>query len=78
MSRIGSARARAGEAAGELRKKECRVCGREYEYPLPRSPATRLYCETCVGLPAEVRKVLEQFRREIKRLQRQVEALRAK
>lgn len=67
------ARQRGGE---ELQQRVCRACQGTYEYPLPRSLATRFYCESCMGLPAEVRAMFEKYNRRIRDLTSQVEQLR--
>jgi len=60
----------------ELQQRVCRVCQETYDYPVPRSLATRFYCEACVELPARVRMTLEKQSRRIKELATQVEQLR--
>ncbi len=34
------------------RLRTCRACGKQFEYPLKGSPATRFHCEDCVDHPA--------------------------
>jgi hypothetical protein len=61
---------------GELQQRVCRVCQQTYDYPLPRSLATRFHCEVCVALPSQVRAVFERQNRRIKELTIQVDELR--
>jgi len=42
---------------------------------VPRSPATRFYCESCAELPAEVRAVLEKYNKRLKALAAQIDKL---
>jgi len=60
----------------ELQDRTCRCCDRGYKYPALRSLATRFYCERCAALAADVRDLLEQFNKRIRRLTAEVEALK--
>jgi chaperonin cofactor prefoldin len=59
----------------EIRKRVCRGCNESYDYPVPRSPATRFYCDSCAELPAEVRAILEKYNKRIKAMAAQIEKL---
>ncbi|MHC4064659.1 MAG: hypothetical protein ACYSUI_09190 [Planctomycetota bacterium] len=60
----------------ELQSRTCRCCDRGYKYPVPKSPATRFYCERCAALDAGVRQTLEHFNKRIRRLSSQVESFK--
>ncbi len=60
----------------ELQERACRCCERSYRYPVPRSTATRFYCQYCVGLDAGVREMFELFNKRLGRLTSQIESLR--
>ncbi len=62
--------------ADEIQQRTCRVCGRTYQYPVPRSLATRFSCDKCVGLDPEVRTMFQHFNKRIQTLQKQVNALK--
>ncbi len=59
----------------ECRTRVCRACNESYLYPVPKSPATRFYCETCAELPAGVRAMFEKYNRRIKALSAQLDKL---
>ncbi|MCP4251353.1 MAG: hypothetical protein GY778_30320 [bacterium] len=63
-------------ADSELQDRTCRCCDRSYQYPVPRSHATRFYCERCAALSADVRTLLEMLNKRIRRLSREVESLK--
>ena len=65
------------KARGERQERVCRSCGQEYTYPLPKSLATRFYCDMCVELPKEVRAVMERLNKRLTRLTAKVEKLSA-
>lgn len=54
------------------RIRTCRACGKQFEYPLKGSPATRHHCEDCVGIDPETRKVFERLSSRIQRLEAQL------
>lgn len=56
------------EDTDEIHERVCRACNETYNYPVPKSPATRFYCETCAGLDAPVRAVLERYNKRLKSL----------
>jgi hypothetical protein len=60
----------------ELQTRTCRVCGRTYKYPVPKSLATRFQCDVCVQLDEDVRAMFEYFHKKIKALQREVDGLK--
>jgi hypothetical protein len=57
-------------ADDEIQTRVCRACGRDYEYPVLRSSATRFHCESCVRLDAATRETFEHFHKRIKELTR--------
>lgn len=63
-------------SADELQERVCRCCDRTYSYPVPKSLATRFYCETCSQLDGVVRGLLETYNKRLRRLSREVQTLR--
>lgn len=57
------------------KERVCRSCNERYEYPVPRSLATRFHCAACVELPAETRALFEKYNKRIKTLTAQVDQL---
>jgi len=53
----------------ETRIRNCRACGKSFEYPIKGSAATRHHCEDCVNLPVNVRKILERLSARIQSLE---------
>jgi len=43
------------------RIRTCRACGKQYEYPIKGSTATRHHCEECVCVPEHLRLVAERL-----------------
>jgi len=60
------------------RPRTCRACGRKFEYPVKGSAATRHYCEDCVAVPAETRKILERLNTRVTQLEIQLRRLQEK
>jgi len=60
------------------RLRTCRACGRQFEYPLKGSPATRFLCEECVEIPEVTRKVAERLFSRIQKLELTVKRLEQK
>ena len=58
-------------------KRTCRVCGRSYSYPEPGSLATRTACESCVTIPADVRRALSTLRGRIDRMSKEIDRLKS-
>ncbi len=58
-----------------MEKRNCRVCGVSYQYPVPKSIATRFYCDQCVQIPGEIRRVLELMRRKMDRMESKIDKL---
>ena len=58
-----------------MQRRTCRACGTSYQYPIPKSMATRFYCEDCVEIPVNTRRVLEAMRRRIDRMATKIEQL---
>jgi len=56
------------------RIRTCRACGKQFEYPLKGSAATRHHCEDCVGIDPETRKVFERLSSRIQRLEAQLKS----
>lgn len=63
--------------SGELQERTCRSCGRRFKYPVPRSLATRFYCEACVALPAETRAVFEHYHQRVRNLTAEIDRTKA-
>lgn len=61
--------------SGELQQRTCRSCQRTYEYPVPKSTATRFYCAQCMELDEKVRALFEVYNKRIKALTARVEKL---
>ena len=57
-------------------KRTCRVCGKQYDYPVPRTHATRTACDARVTIPEDVTRALSTLRGRIDRLSREVERLK--
>ncbi len=53
----------------------CRACGGRYEYPARGRAATRLHCEACAVLDANVRRAFENVRRQMAQLRAEVRNL---
>jgi len=60
------------------RPRTCRACGKKFEYPVKGSDATRHHCADCVGLPPEVRKIVERLNLRVVQLENQVRRLQEK
>ena len=52
----------------QTKQRFCRCCNRRFEYPVPKSRATRFHCPDCAQLKPELRKVFEQFNRRLKQV----------
>lgn len=59
----------------ELQERTCRACDRTYKYPVPKSPATRFYCEACMSLAPDVRGTFEHYNKRLKKLTTQLARL---
>ena len=57
------------------RLRTCRACGKQFDYPVKGSDATRHHCEDCVHLPAHLRLVAERLAARISTLERQLKRL---
>jgi hypothetical protein len=51
------------------RIRTCRACGKEFEYPIKGSPATRHHCDECVDIPPGIRTVMERLSARIRSLE---------
>ena len=60
------------------RLRTCRACGKQFEYPLKGSVATRFHCEECVDLPPDTRKVAERLFTRLQKLEMTVKRLEQK
>ena len=60
------------------RPRTCRACGKKFEYPVKGSNATRHYCEDCVAVPAETRKIIERLNNRVTQLENQLRRLQEK
>jgi len=63
------------DQSDELQERTCRACDRTYKYPVPKSTATRFYCEACMELSPEVRGTFELYNKRIKKLEKQIAKL---
>ena len=54
------------------RIRTCRACGKQFEYPVKGSSATRHHCEDCVRIDPDTRKVLERLCGRIQKLETQL------
>jgi len=54
------------------RIRTCRACGKQFEYPVKGSDATRHHCEDCVRLDPDTRKVFERLAVRIQKLEAQL------
>jgi hypothetical protein len=60
------------------RIRTCRACGKQFEYPLKGSPATRFHCEDCVDIPTDTRKLAERLFSRVQKLELTVKRLEQK
>lgn len=60
------------------RLRTCRACGKQFEYPIKGSTATRFHCEECVDIPADTRKVAERLFARVQKLEMTVKRLEQK
>jgi len=60
------------------RLRTCRACGKQFEYPLRGSPATRFHCEDCVSIPTDTRKLAERLFTRVQKLELTVKRLEQK
>jgi hypothetical protein len=60
------------------RIRTCRACGKQFEYPIKGSMATRFHCEECITLPDDVRKLAERLFSRVQKLELTVKRLEAK
>ena len=60
------------------RLRTCRACGKQFEYPLKGSTATRFHCEECVLIPPDTRKVAERLFSRLQKLELTVKRLEQK
>lgn len=58
-----------------MAKRTCRACGVSFEYPEPGSIATKRFCDPCMRVPENIRRVMERHQLEITRLKRSLEKL---
>lgn len=54
------------------RLRACRACGKQFEYPLKGSNASRHHCAECVELPEDFRKIAERLSSRIQKLELQL------
>ncbi len=57
------------------RIRTCRACGKQFEYPIKGSTATRHHCEDCVRVDPETLKVAERLFSRIQKLEAQIKQL---
>jgi hypothetical protein len=58
------------------RLRTCRACGKQFDYPIKGSAATRHHCAGCAILPAEIRLVIERLNPRVAQLEHQLKRLR--
>ncbi|MEI8340292.1 MAG: hypothetical protein WCH43_02010 [Verrucomicrobiota bacterium] len=51
------------------RIRTCRACGKQFEYPIKGSKATRHHCEECVNIPHGIRTIMERLSARIHSLE---------
>jgi hypothetical protein len=57
------------------RIRTCRACGKQFEYPLKGSPATRFHCEDCVDITPDTRRLAERLFSRVQKLELTVKRL---
>ena len=60
------------------RIRTCRACGKQFEYPIKGSIATRHHCEECVEVPEHLRRVAERLSSRVQALEAAVKRLEKK
>jgi len=60
------------------RIRTCRACGKQFEYPIKGSLATRFHCEECVDIPPAIRTIFERLSNRIQKLEHTLKRLEAK
>ncbi|MGB8356299.1 MAG: hypothetical protein WCD79_20540 [Chthoniobacteraceae bacterium] len=60
------------------RIRTCRACGKQFEYPIKGSLATRFHCEECVKIPDGIRTIFERLSNRIQKLEHTIKRLEAK
>jgi len=60
------------------RIRTCRACGKQFEYPIKGSRATRFHCEECVIIPAGIRTIFERLSTRIQKLEHTLKRLEPK
>jgi hypothetical protein len=60
----------------ELQTRVCRSCDRSYKYPVPKSLATRFYCERCAQVTRESRLLFEAFNKRLRRMSKEITDLK--
>ena len=65
------------KATSGQRLRTCRACGKQFQYPVKGSDATRHHCEECVLVPDHLRVVAERLSTRITSLERLVKRLQS-
>ena len=60
------------------RIRTCRACGKQFEYPIKGSLATRFHCEECVKIPPDIRTIFERLSTRLQKLEHTIKRLEAK
>jgi hypothetical protein len=60
------------------RIRTCRACGKQFEYPVKGSMATRFHCAECVDLAPDLRKLAERLYARVQKLELTVKRLEAR
>ena len=57
------------------RLRTCRACGKQFEYPIKGSDATRHHCEDCVKAPEPLRRIAERLFSKMQMLEQALKRL---
>lgn len=63
------------KATSSQRPRTCRACGKQFQYPVKGSAATRHHCVECVTVPAHLRVVAERLSTRLATLERLMKRL---
>ncbi len=60
------------------RIRTCRACGKQFEYPIKGSTATRFHCEDCVRIDADLRLLFERLSSRLQKIESALNRLETK
>jgi hypothetical protein len=60
------------------RIRTCRVCAKQFEYPVKGSAATRFHCEECVNIDADLRLIFERLSTRLQKIELALKRLESK